>query len=118
MKKKIAVVYILIIISAGIFATQFVSCGKKLSPKNSVNTLITKDGLKALVIGLDLYKKEFGEYPNTLEEFLRNKNITDRQVIEDGWGREYHYTKMGDQYVLFSNGSDGKPFTDDDIYPE
>jgi len=94
------------------------SCGKKTSPKNSVNRLITIDGLKTMVIGLDLYKNEFGDYPDSLEEFLRNKNIADRNVIEDGWGREYHYTKMGDHYVLFSYGSDGKPFTDDDIYPD
>ncbi len=118
MKKNVRRRVCLIVLYSVCILTLLISCGKKLSPKNSVNRLITEDGLKTLVIGLDLYKKEFGDYPDSLEEFLRNKNITDRQVIEDAWSREYHYTKTGDRYVLFSNGSDGKPFTDDDIYPK
>lgn len=118
MKKKIHRPHYLMILSIIIILILLVSCGKKTSPKNSVNRLITIDGLKTIVIGLDLYKKEFGDYPDSLGEFLRDKNIADRKVIEDGWGREYHYTKTGDRYVLFSNGSDGKPFTDDDIHPE
>jgi len=117
-KKKKRCSHYLMILCIIIILTLVVSCGKKTSPKNSVNRLITIDGLKTMVIGLDLYKKEFGDYPDSLEEFLRNKNIADRNVIEDGWGRKYHYTKAGDHYVLFSNGSDGKPFTDDDIYPQ
>jgi len=88
------------------------------SPADSVSTLVTKDGLDTVEVALKLYKKEYGEYPETLEEILIKKGIAERDVIEDGWGREYRYIKMGEVYELFSMGRDGKPYTNDDIYPD
>lgn len=93
--------------------------GRKPSTvEDSVNRLITMDGLRTMQIALELYRKEFGHYPESLEDILRYKNISERQVIEDAWGHQYHYVRLKDQYVLFSVGKDGKPFTGDDIYPE
>ncbi len=93
------------------------SCNGRGSPKNSVNTIITRDGLKTMRIALELYREEEGEYPNVLEEILLKKGITERSVIEDAWGRDYQYHKLGTGYVIFSKGRDGKPYTSDDIYP-
>ena len=88
------------------------------SPADSVSILLTKDGLHTVEVALELYKKEYGAYPETLDEILMKKGITEREVIEDGWDREYRYIKMGPEYVLFSMGRDGKAYTDDDIYPD
>ena len=88
------------------------------SPADSVSTLVTKDGLDTVEVALKLYRKEYGEYPETLEEILIKKGIAERDVIEDGWGREYRYIKMGESYELFSMGRDGRPYTNDDIYPD
>jgi hypothetical protein len=92
--------------------------GRSYSPRDSVNRLITRDGLETMTIALELYEREFGAYPETLEEILHYKNIDQESVIQDAWGREYHYVKLGDTYVLFSKGKDWEPFTDDDLYPE
>ena len=38
--------------------------------------------------------------------------------FKDGWGNmlEYECINDGKDYILFSTGSDGIPYTDDDIY--
>jgi hypothetical protein len=46
------------------------------------------------------------------------KGITDRSVIEDAWGNDYHYVRLNGEYILFSNGRDNKPYTTDDVHPE
>jgi hypothetical protein len=92
-------------------------CGTKGTTKDIVNAYVTRSGLKNMKIALELYRNEFGEYPETLDELLMRKGITERSIIEDAWGNTYHYVKKGDTYDLFSNGRDGKPFTSDDIHP-
>jgi len=95
----------------------FNACDSKGTTTDSVNVLITKTTLKNLTIALELYKKEFGEYPRTLDELLVRKGITERSIIEDAWGRPLHYVKISNSYALFSAGRDKKPFTDDDVLP-
>ncbi len=95
----------------------FISCNSKGTTKDNVNALVTRDGLKNVKIALELYRQEFGEYPKTLDELLIRKGITEKSIIEDAWGRDYHYTKIEDSYELFSVGRDRKPYTGDDIYP-
>jgi len=94
------------------------SCNSKGTTKDIVNAHITRESLKNVQIALELYSKEFGSYPETLDELLIRKGITERSIIEDAWGRTYHYVKIGDSYNLFSTGRDGKPFTSDDIHPK
>ncbi len=105
-----------------IFLCFILSCGtlcceSRKTPTDSVNSLITHDGLKTMSLALELYKREFGEYPDTLEELFKNKNIQDTGILKDAWGRPYYYEKLSGHYVLFSAGKDGKPFTVDDILP-
>jgi len=115
-KRKIITLFLYFFLFLAVLLSA-VACNAKGTPKDSVNILITKDGLKTMQIALELYKNEFGKYPETLEEILRYKGITEQQIIEDAWGREYHYLRLGKTYVLFSKGRDGKSFTEDDIYP-
>jgi len=89
----------------------------KGTSKDTINTFVTKEGFKTVIIALKLYHKEFGQYPQTLDELLLKKGITDRSIIEDAWGRPYYYVRINDSYKIFSLGRDGKPFTRDDVYP-
>ena len=93
------------------------NCSPASTPKDNVNALITKDGLKNIEIALKLYRREFGEYPVTLDELLIKMGITRKNIIEDGWGRKYYYLKVNDSYNLFSVGKDKKAHTQDDIHP-
>ena len=93
------------------------NCSRTSTPTDNVNALITKDSLKNIEIGLELYKREFGEYPETLDEWLIKKGITKKDIIEDAWGRKYYYIKVNDSYTLFSVGKDKKAHTQDDIHP-
>lgn len=93
------------------------SCDSKGTTKDNVNAHITRESIKNVELALSLYRREFGSYPETLDELLSRKNISDRSIIEDAWGDTYHYVKIGDTYELFSNGRDGTPFTPDDIHP-
>ncbi|MBN2323893.1 MAG: type II secretion system protein GspG [Spirochaetes bacterium] len=94
------------------------SCNSKGTTKDIVNAHITRESIKNAQLALELYRREFGSYPETLDELLSRKNITERSIIEDAWGRTYHYVKIGDTYELFSVGRDGTPFTQDDIRPD
>ncbi|RKX92922.1 MAG: hypothetical protein DRP84_09280 [Spirochaetes bacterium] len=114
MKRLTSVLLLIIVIL--IFSEGIVSCKGRYA-KDTVNAFVTRDNFKNTILALELYKKEFGEYPNTLEELLQKKGITDRSIIEDAWGREYYYVKLKNDYKIFSLGADGKPFTKDDIYP-
>jgi hypothetical protein len=98
-------------------ALLFSGCDSKGTTKDVVNAHITRNSLDNMRIALELYKDEYGEYPLTLDELLMRKGITERSIIEDAWGRTYHYIKIEDTYRLFSKGRDGKPFTSDDIHP-
>ena len=91
------------------------SCNSKGTTKDIVNAYVTRESLKNVQVALELYRKEFGTYPETLDELLMRKGITERSIIEDAWGRTYHYVKTGDSTEIFSTGGDGKPFTRDDI---
>ena len=107
-------IYLLVLSIASLII--LTSCKGKTS-KDTVNAFITRDSFKNITLALELYKKEFGIYPKTLDEFLQRKGINDRSIIEDAWGREYYYVRLKDGYKLFSLGPDGKAFTKDDIYP-
>jgi hypothetical protein len=93
------------------------NCTQVKTPKDNINALITKDSLKNIEIGLELYRREFGEYPETLDEWLIKKGITRKNIIEDAWGRKYYYLKVNDSYTLFSVGRDKKAHTEDDVHP-
>lgn len=93
------------------------ACGSKGTTENNINRIITKEGLKNMKIALELYKKEYGEYPNSLSEFLERKGIKDKSLIQDAWGRPYFYTRRDSNYEIFSVGRDKKPFTKDDVHP-
>jgi hypothetical protein len=71
---------------------------------------------------VEFYKIEHGVYPDSLQEMdLKKDNIWISDPVQV-WGHNhktvnFFYRKVGDKYWLFSVGLDGKPFTQDDIFP-
>lgn len=106
-----------------------------------IPTAVAQESLPELVQYIEEYKTNFGEYPDTLlqlddlsEEAMDStmdpfkfKDVIAKAIVwwEDMTEDEirdlipqYHYEKLENGYYLFSNGVDGKAFTDDDIFPD
>ena len=71
---------------------------------------------------LDLYKTEFGRYPDSddgLSRLVEEKILKEKKVPLDPWGNEYVYIYPGsnneDSFDLYSFGPDGKEGGNDDI---
>lgn len=71
---------------------------------------------------LDLYKTEFGRYPDSddgLSRLVEEKILKEKKVPLDPWGNEYVYIYPGsnneDGFDLYSFGPDGKEGGNDDI---
>lgn len=71
---------------------------------------------------LDLYKTEFGRYPDSdggLSSLVEEKILKEKKVPKDPWGNEYVYIYPGsnneDSFDLYSFGPDGKEGGNDDI---
>jgi len=64
------------------------------------------------------YVQLHGDYPTTLKELCEKPAEPGCRISFDSWGRPYWYRRLGDGYELFSSGSDGLPWTDDDIRVE
>jgi hypothetical protein len=80
---------------------------------------------------LENYKCKYGSYPDSLEQISRLNSMI---VINDMFNKkknsfekfgikkadktpDFYYKLDSGKYKLFSVGKDGKPFTNDDIYP-
>jgi len=72
---------------------------------------------------LDLYKTEFGKYPDSeggLEVLVKEKILKDKVVPKDPWGNPYIYVYPGvnnaeDGYDIYSYGPDSREGGGDDI---
>lgn len=71
---------------------------------------------------LDLYKTEFGRYPESedgLSRLVEEKILKEKKVPRDPWGNDYIYIYPGsnndDGFDLYSFGPDGKEGGNDDI---
>jgi hypothetical protein len=78
--------------------------------------------LNSLPKYIEFYKLENGKYPDSLKQ-LESKNefifLNDpTQKADKNNPNYYNYKNLGDKYLLFSSGSDQKPYTKDDIYPK
>lgn len=84
---------------------------------------VTGDQLARLARSIEAYKKEHGQYPNTLTDLPANvrRYIYDPETLHGRSGgaqlNVYDVMPDGNTYVLFSRGPDGEAFTPDDIFP-
>jgi hypothetical protein len=94
-----------------------IGCNPRGSTSDAVGRLFTRDGLDNVKIAIELYRKETGRYPESLEQLIAQKRISRKSIIRDAWGNKYVYTTAGESYTLFSAGPDRQPYTADDIRP-
>ena len=94
------------------------------SPSGRKNwTAFNKPDLSQLVKNIEFYKKEYGKYPDSLEQLSKEQQflrIYDpvQTFSKTGYGKKYYYKRAENTYILFALGVDGIPFTKDDIFPD
>lgn len=71
-------------------------------------TLYVANDLRSLETALTLYWLDHGSFPETLEDLLRVDDLESwRPRLNDLWGNDYRYRRIGEQYLLYSIGPDG-----------
>jgi len=67
--------------------------------------------LNSLVKNIEYYKLEHGQYPDSLQQLLKDDKlapITDAiQLNQQRPNNKYNYRKTGEKYLLYSSGQDG-----------
>lgn len=75
--------------------------------------------IKTISNALDLYKSEFGKYPDGLDALVQEKILKEKKVPKDPWGNDFVYINPGsnnsDAFDLYSFGKDGREGGGDDI---
>ena len=93
--------------------------------QKQANVDAAKNQIHSFESCMEKYHLDVGAYPSSLQD-LRNPpaNVAkwqgpyiDKEVLEDPWGRAYHYQVdgTGDGYELYSSGPDGVAGNADDI---
>lgn len=82
---------------------------------------ISQMDLNNLVNNLELYKQQYGDYPDSLQQLLQHNKfiqIADAiQQVQEQPNIYFNYKKVGNNYTLFSSGQDGIANTKDDLFP-
>jgi len=119
-KKLIVIGIACMIFTVIVYSTLFYVGFKSDSGKKGWEEMAQME-LNSLVKHIEFYKLENGQYPDSLQQ-LESKDefifMTDpTQSIKNG-GKYYNYKNLGSKYLLFSSGTDGIPYTEDDIFPQ
>ncbi len=106
-----------------VFVYSFMIFGiEKLDIAKEGNVKMTQFQINGLIKDVEFYKLENGSYPDSLKQLETNEGFVNIQDPVKGLkAREkdvFIYKNLGDKYLLFSVGLDGKPNTKDDIYPK
>jgi len=107
----------------GIVITIFFIHYLATSPENRKEfAIIAQTEINDLVKNIEFYKMQNGVYPDSLKQVIDKDGFTSifdisQEARSDGHLPLYKYKKIGNRYLLFSPGPDGKPNTKDDIYP-
>ena len=82
---------------------------------------ISQMQLNNLVKNIEFYKLQHGRYPDSLQQLLMDDKLAPIhdaiQVAQQRKNTYYNYKRVGNRYILFSSGLDGKPNTSDDLFP-
>ena len=82
----------------------------------------TQQQLVTISTALKMYQSGHkNKLPESLDELTKTENDDEEPLIESGnlndaWGNEIRMIKKGRRFQLRSNGPDGEPDTDDDIF--
>lgn len=78
-----------------------------MPPADNVKNLKASARIDSLRQEIEIYMYEKGSYPASLEQITGEK---------DPWGEPFIYSTSGDDFILFSAGTDKRADTKDDIY--
>jgi hypothetical protein len=113
----------------GIFFTfgffKYLNYTTTYSPQMSASyASMAQTDLNELVKGIEFYKFENNQYPDSLEQLDKQQSfvsiydpIFQFRHMSAGKPAQFNYKRIGNKYTLFSSGLDEKPHTADDIYP-
>lgn len=83
---------------------------------------ISQTYLNSLVSKIEFYKTENGKYPDSLQQLKKGKEIVlihdPVQINKGNKENLFFYQRDSSRYKLFSRGQDGKPYTEDDLFPQ
>jgi hypothetical protein len=83
---------------------------------------ISQMQLNSLIKNIEFYKLVHGEYPDSLIQLQEDDKLAPINDAAQGMNSKgatyYNYQKIGSRYSLFSSGQDGKPNTQDDLFPQ
>lgn len=88
---------------------------------NAATIEFSKNSLTTLVKNIEFYRIQHNEYPDSLEQAVTPKEayllIDPINAFERHTPSKFEYKNLGEHYLLFSVGKDGKANTGDDLYP-
>jgi len=85
---------------------------------------MSQETLNGLPKQIELYKMQYGKYPDSLEQMSENERflmLVDPLLVrkmDRNAKTLYMYKKIGEKYTIYSVGIDGAPNTSDDLYPK
>ena len=120
--KKLVIIGVLCMLFT-VFLYSFMIFGiEKLDIAKEGNVKMTQLQINGLIKDIEFYKLENGSYPDSLKQLESEERFVFIQdPVKGTKAREkdvFIYKNLGDKYLLFSVGLDGKPNTKDDIYPK
>jgi hypothetical protein len=76
--------------------------------------------LTSLIKDIEYYKLQNGKYPDSLKQLeSQNEMVFMHDPTQSEHGNDYYnYKNLGENYILFSSGSDQTQNTSDDLYPQ
>ena len=120
--KKLVIIGVLCMLFTVLLYSFMIFGIEKLDIAKEGNVKITQLQINGLIKDIEFYKLENGSYPYSLKQLEREERFVYIQDPVKGLNaREkdvFIYKNLGDKYLLFSVGLDGKPNTKDDIYPK
>jgi len=84
---------------------------------------VAKRGVAAVEMAVEMYEVDNGKLPETLQNLMTKGSepnwdgpyIKKAEGLKDPWGKEYQFSKQGNNFTVVSAGSDGSFGTSDDI---
>ncbi len=94
----------------------------KVEPVEIRNKQYIQIQLMSLVKEIEYYKLVNGNYPDSLSQLNSDDNyvqiIDFSQFSNSSKEQPFNYQNLDSMYILFSSGNDGKPNTEDDVFPK
>lgn len=110
-----------ILFTVGVYSFLFYYMKNGESSKQGF-AMISQMQLNNLVKNIEFYKLQYGQYPDNLQELLKDDKLSPVhdpiQSVQHRQNAIYNYKRIGNRYTLFSSGQDGKPNTKDDLFPQ